>query len=78
MARALHQPRVGVLGLEEAAPDAAALVSFVRENLEAIDVPWLREAPRPFYSPVKVETSEAVIGSRDRDDKRKRKKPDGH
>lgn len=41
---ALGVPRVGVLGICDGAPGAEALLQYVRDNVPATVVPWIREA----------------------------------
>jgi len=41
--KALGIPRVGILGIYEAAPETNSLLEFVRLNVEVVDVPWARE-----------------------------------
>ncbi|EXJ95155.1 hypothetical protein A1O1_00274 [Capronia coronata CBS 617.96] len=71
IAQALQQPRVGVLGLEEGASDAGALLRLVAETFETVTVPWLDQPQRPHYFPVKVKTT--LAGNKVN---RKRKQPD--
>lgn len=40
---ALGIPRVGLIGIFEDTPGAKGLVEYVRENMETIDVPWIKE-----------------------------------
>ena len=56
-AEAMGIPRVGVLGLLSGTKEAEALVAWVRENLQPVDVPWLREAASAKYMDLKVETT---------------------
>jgi len=62
IACALRQPRVGVLGVEEGAPDADALLQFVNETIAEVEVPWLEQGLSPAYYPVNIERVE--IGSK--------------
>jgi len=77
VARALNQPRVGVLGIEEGAPGADTLLRFVAENMGAVEVPWLEEASSPTYYPVHIKAVET--GSKANSSARpgKRKSPQG-
>ncbi|TKA71865.1 hypothetical protein B0A49_03584 [Cryomyces minteri] len=46
IAAAIGLPRAGVIGVLEHAPGADALLSYVRENVEPVDIPWLNDARR--------------------------------
>ncbi|OAL26989.1 hypothetical protein AYO22_03933 [Fonsecaea multimorphosa] len=73
VARALHQPRVGVVGVGEGTPGAEALLRFVRDNVDAIDVPWLDQIPKPIYHSVKIQTVESTSKPKSNPQGRKRK-----
>ena len=77
IARAVGQPRVGVLGVEEATPGAETLLRFVQENIAPLAIPWLDQAPAPSYYPVKIQTAVSVSKPQAaiRHRKRKRKSP---
>lgn len=52
-------PRISILALLEDGEGAAemeALVAYVREHVEPVDVPWLREAREGRWLGTKVET----------------------
>jgi len=74
MAEALQQPRVGVLGVEEGTAVAETLLRFVQENISALDVPWLDQAPAPTYHPVKINTVAYVPKVKSPAHNRKRKR----
>lgn len=44
LSHALGIPRVGIVAVFEDTPGATALLTYVRENVEPVDVPWIREA----------------------------------
>ncbi|OAG40312.1 hypothetical protein AYO21_05403 [Fonsecaea monophora] len=75
VARALHQPRVGVLGIGEGAPGAETLLRFVQDNVDAVDVPWLDHTPKPTYHSVNIQTVESVSKPKATLQNRKRKNP---
>jgi ribonuclease P/MRP protein subunit POP3 len=43
LSETLGIPRVGMIGVLEGAPGAKPLIEYVRDTVEAIDVPWTRE-----------------------------------
>ena len=47
-------PRVGMIGLMNGAPNASSLVEFIRANVPEMEVPWLQEAIKGEYLPVKI------------------------
>ena len=75
IARALHQPRVGVLGIEVATPGADALLRAVQDNIPAIEVPWLDQKMPPTYNSVKIHTSVTPAKSKSAVQNDKRKNP---
>lgn len=78
ISQALCQPRVGVLGIEEGAVGAASLLHFVKDNIEALDIPWLdRESSPPIYHPVKIHTTVSTPKIKPPSRGRKRKKSEG-
>lgn len=78
ISQALCQPRVGVFGIEEGATGTASLLHFVKDNVEAVDVPWLdQESIRPIYYPVKIQTTVSSNKVKHPVRGQKRKKPDG-
>jgi len=60
LAQALNQPRVGMLGLQEDAPGSDALLRFVTENLDPVEVPWLEQACSSAYFPANIKTIETT------------------
>jgi ribonuclease P/MRP protein subunit POP3 len=54
----LGLPRVSFIGILDGAPFSKALVDLVRECVPEIEIPWLQEAKKPVYLPVKINTIE--------------------
>ncbi|KAE9987041.1 hypothetical protein EG327_004025 [Venturia inaequalis] len=51
---ALGIPRVGIVGLFEDAPGAKGLVEYVLENVDLVDVPWVKEAGKGEWLGTKI------------------------
>ena len=64
LAKALHQPKVGFVGLQSDVPAAEILTTLVRDRVQPVDVPWLREASSGTYLPVKVRGAEVNVRPR--------------
>ena len=64
LAKALHQPNVGFIGLQTEAPAAEGLVTLVQNCVQPVQVPWLREASSGVYLPVKVKRTEVKVRPR--------------
>ena len=47
-------PRVGIVGLVDGAPNASSLIKFIRQRVSEFEVPWLQEAVKATYLPVKI------------------------
>jgi ribonuclease P/MRP protein subunit POP3 len=62
MAQALHQPKVGFVALQSDIPTAGNLIDLVRNRVQLVDVPWLKEASSGTYLPVKVRQTEVKVG----------------
>ncbi|KAJ9608474.1 RNase P and RNase MRP subunit [Cladophialophora chaetospira] len=73
IARALHQPRVGVLGIELGTVGAESLLHYIQENVPTLDVPWLDQAPT--YQSVNVTIVVSTGKTRAAPLSRKRKTP---
>jgi len=58
---ALGLPRASFIGLLEGAPHSEALVDLIRQCVEAIEIPWVKETK---YLPVKINTIETTVGER--------------
>jgi hypothetical protein len=68
LAKALGIPRVGALGIMEAAEGANPLIEYVRERVQAVRVPWFEEATGGKYLEVAIGAEEkmcAVLGKKD-------------
>jgi RNase P subunit Pop3 len=57
LAEALHQPRVGFVGLLESAPAAKALLDLVKDKVSPVDTPWAASDLNAQYLPVEVKTT---------------------
>jgi ribonuclease P/MRP protein subunit POP3 len=64
LAQALHQPTVGFIGLRSDAAMAQKLIDLVRDRVQPVDVPWLREASSTTYLPVKIRQTQVHVGPR--------------
>ncbi|KAG8531481.1 uncharacterized protein KY384_003110 [Bacidia gigantensis] len=60
LAKALGIHRVGPIGLLVNAPDSEPLVQFVRDNIAAIEVPWLDHLTRGELLPTQIKTIETT------------------
>ncbi|KAI4723244.1 hypothetical protein E4T48_00547 [Aureobasidium sp. EXF-10727] len=56
IATAMGLPRTGVIGVFEDAPGAAPLLTYVRENMDPVEVPWLEKALSGQWMGMNVET----------------------
>ena len=74
ISHALGLPRVGLLALGESLPGSQALTQYVRTQVGAIDVPWLKEASNSSYLRLKVNTINVPVGAKG---SKKRKASDG-
>ena len=74
LAKALHQPKVGFIGVKQGCPGLIGLMALVQEKVAAIDVPWLRQARAGAYLPLNVLETEVSIGpKRPKDPKQRRR-----
>jgi ribonuclease P/MRP protein subunit POP3 len=62
LAQALHQPTVGFIGLRSDTAAAKNLIDIVRDRVQPVDVPWLKEADSATYLPVKIRQTEVHVG----------------
>jgi ribonuclease P/MRP protein subunit POP3 len=62
LAQALHQPTVGFVGLRSDTAAAKNLMDLVRDRVQPVDVPWLKEAGSATYLPVKITRTEVQVG----------------
>ena len=75
IARALDQPRVGVLGMDAHVPGAETMLRFLQDNIASVDVPWLDQAPAPSYHSVKINTVLSTSKLKTTAQSRERKSP---
>jgi ribonuclease P/MRP protein subunit POP3 len=54
LCKALGISRVGIIGVFDEAPGAAALMDYVREKVEVTDVPWARQVAKGEWLGTKV------------------------
>jgi hypothetical protein len=59
LSEALGLPRVSFIGILDGAPHSKSLVDLVRGCVPEIEIPWLAEAKKPVYLPVKVNAIES-------------------
>lgn len=57
IASALGVPRISALGLKANAPESNPLVTFVREHIVSLDVPWLHHATQGVFWPTRTKES---------------------
>ena len=58
---ALAINRVSLVGIRWNAPGARPLLDFVRENVKAIDLPWLRAIENGQYLPARFEPNTTPV-----------------
>lgn len=61
LCEALGLSRVSFIGLLDSAPHCKSLVDVVRECVPEIEVPWLQEAKKSVYLPVKINEIETSV-----------------
>jgi hypothetical protein len=61
LSEALGLPRVSFIGILEGAPHSKSLVDLVRECVPEIEIPWLAEAKKSVYLPVKINAIESFV-----------------
>jgi ribonuclease P/MRP protein subunit POP3 len=62
LAQTLHQPTVGFIGLRSDTAAAKNLIDLVRDRVQPVDVPWLKEVGSATYLPVKIRQTEVKVG----------------
>ena len=67
----LGLPRVSMLGLDASAPDAGPLLQYIRDQVEPVHAPWLKQVPSSAYMPVKIASKEVDEGVQKKSRKRK-------
>lgn len=63
LAKALHQPKVGFVGIRSDMAGADVLLAVVRAAICPVRVPWLDGSEIPRYLPVQIESTETPVGS---------------
>jgi hypothetical protein len=61
LSQALGLPRISFIGLLDGAPHSKSLVDIVREYVPEIEIPWLKEAKKSVYMPVKINAIEIFV-----------------
>lgn len=61
LCEALGLSRVSFIGLLDSAPHCKSLVDVVRECVSEIEVPWLQEAKKSLYLPIKINEIETSM-----------------
>jgi len=69
LCEALHLPRVSLIGLLDSAPHSKSLLDVVRRCVPEIEVPWLQEAKKSVYLPVKINAIETFAPIRKKEQK---------
>ncbi|KAK4157924.1 hypothetical protein C8A00DRAFT_39776 [Chaetomidium leptoderma] len=64
LSAAIGIPRVSSIGLREDAPQARALVEYVREHVAPVEVAWLREAQSARYLETKIDGVPTKVGTK--------------
>ncbi|EPE25004.1 hypothetical protein GLAREA_11585 [Glarea lozoyensis ATCC 20868] len=62
LCEALGLARVNFIGLREGAPNISQLVDLIRTAVPDIKIPWLDEATKAAYLPVKVNAIKTTVG----------------
>ena len=62
LSTALHIPRTAIIGLGRDALGARALVNFIRDHIDRIEVPWLLDTREVNYLPVSI-TARTTVGT---------------
>jgi ribonuclease P/MRP protein subunit POP3 len=63
LAEALHQPKVGFVGIRNDITGADVLLAVVRAAMRPVRVPWLDGSAIPRYLPVQIASTETSPGS---------------
>ena len=63
LSEALGLARVSFIGLREGAPNSHQLIDLVRRVVPEVKIPWLQEAKKAAYLPVKINAIKTTIGS---------------
>ncbi|KAG9232041.1 hypothetical protein BJ875DRAFT_486465 [Amylocarpus encephaloides] len=63
LCEALGIARVSMIGLSVGAPHSNSLVELVRRCVPEVEIPWLQEARKAEYHPVKINAMETSMGA---------------
>jgi RNase P subunit Pop3 len=58
---ALGLPRVSFIGILDGAPHSKPLVDLVRDFFPVVEIPWLEEAKKSVYLPLKINAIESFV-----------------
>lgn len=61
LSKALALPRVSFIGILDGAPHSKSLVDLARECVPIIEIPWLEEAKKSVYLPLKINAIESFV-----------------
>ena len=61
LSEALALPRVSFIGILDGAPHSKSLVDLARECVPVIEIPWLEEAKKSVYLPLKINAIESFV-----------------
>jgi hypothetical protein len=61
LSEALALPRVSFIGILDGAPHSKSLVDLARESVPVIEIPWLEEAKKSVYLPLKINAIESFV-----------------
>lgn len=54
IAAALELPRISILGLKDHVPNSSQLLTYVREYVPILDIPWLDHAEQGAFEPTRM------------------------
>ena len=54
---ALHLPHVSIIGLKDNAQSATSLLTYIRDNVSPVEVPWLKDLVAGVYLPTYIKAS---------------------
>jgi len=69
LCQALRLQRVSFIGLLDGAPYFQPLIDLIREHIPEIEIPWLQEATRSTYLPVKIKAVETFSWAASKEEK---------
>ena len=56
LASSLCIPQVGLVGIIEGAPGSAPIIDYVRQHVQAVQIPWPEKVLSGLYLPVEIKT----------------------